>query len=237
MIVIVCQLCLQLLTMQAPRIPVGGSFSEVFSVFQNPARMASLEHFTAGAYTERRFMLRELSVQALALGVPLAGGVIGVKLWQLGYRLYREQLLGLGYALPLGKKLKAAAGLNYRPGGAGGELGVDWQLTSQFNMGMHLYHPGGNDAAGMVTLGYRASEQLRLEAVMRKDVTMPLSVRVQCAYSPLKRFVVLGGWATQPVYHFAGIGYGGGRWKIGVTGSFHYTLGITPGISLLWGRE
>ncbi|WP_346316005.1 hypothetical protein [Chitinophaga sp. YIM B06452] len=236
MIVIVC-FCLQFLTMQAPRIPAGGSFSEVFSVFQNPARLALLEHFTAGAYTERRFMLRELSVQALAFGMPLAGGVIGIKLWQLGYRLYREQLFGLGYALPLGSRLKAAASLNYSRGGMGGELGVDWQLTSQFNMGMHLYHPGSDDAAGMVTLGYRASEQLRLEAVMRKDVTMPMSVRVQCAYLPLKRFMVLGGWATQPVYQFAGIGYGGERWKIGVTGSFHHTLGITPGISLVWGKE
>ncbi|WP_123864624.1 hypothetical protein [Chitinophaga barathri] len=237
MIVIVCQLCLQLLVVQAPRIPVNGSFSEVFSVFQNPARLVSLQHVTAGLYTERRFMLRELSMHALALGMPLAGGVMGVKLWQLGYRYYREQLFGLGYALPLGKRLRAAAGFNYRRGGVGGELGVDWLLTPQLNMGVHLYHPGSDDAASMVMLGYKASEQVMMEAAFRKDVSMPLSVRVQCTYWPVKRFLVLGGWATQPVYQYAGIGYGVEKWRIGVTGSFHHTLGITPGISLVWGKE
>src|SRR5687768_2748308 len=176
MIVIVCQLCLQLLVVQSPRVPVNGSFSEVFSVFQNPARLASLKHVTAGAHTEQRFMLKELSVQALALGMPLAGGVIGIKLWQLGYRYFREPLLGLGYALPLGDRLKVAASLNYRRGGAGAEIGVDWQPAPLFNIGLHLYHPGSDDAAGMVTLGYRASGQVMLDAALRKDLLMPLSV-------------------------------------------------------------
>ncbi|MBO9154891.1 hypothetical protein ACFOTA_21935 [Chitinophaga sp. GCM10012297] len=237
MIVIVCQLCLQLLLMQVPRIPANGSFSEVFNVFQNPARLASVKHVAAGVYAERRFMLREIGVHALALGMPVAGGVAGLKLWQMGYRLYREHLAGLSYALPLEKRLKVAVGLNYRDGGLGGEAGVDWQLTPQFNMGLHLYHPGANDAAGMVTLGYQASDQVRMEAALRKEVLMPLSVRVTCAYRPVKYLVLLGGWATQPVFQFAGVGYGGRNWRIGMTGSFHSTLGITPGISLVWEKE
>lgn len=237
MIVIVCQLCLQLLLMQAPRIPVNGSFSEVFNVFQNPARLASMKQAAAGVYSERRFMLQELGVHALALGMPVAGGVAGLKLWQMGYRLYREHLAGLSYALPLGRRLKASVGLNYRQGGLGGEAGVDWQLTPQFNMGLQVYHPRAEDAANMVTLGYQASAQVRMEAVLRKDVLAPLSVRVLCAYRPVEYLVLFGGWATQPVFQFAGVGYGGRNWRIGMTGSFHSTLGLTPGISLVWGKE
>jgi hypothetical protein len=237
MMIIVCRLWLQLLLLQALQVPLNGSFSEVFTVFQQPARLASLKHAAAGVYTERRFMLKELSVHALALGLPVAGGVAGLQLWQLGYRYYREYLIGLCYALPLGSRLKAVAGLNYRRAGPGAEAGLDWQLSPQFNMGLHLYHPRGDDAASSVTLGYQASAQVRLEAALRKEAGRPLAVCVLGVYRPVKRFVVMGGWATQPVYQFAGVGYGAAHWRLGVTGSFHQTLGITPGILWVWGRE
>ena len=226
-----------LLCVQSPQLPAGGGFSTVFSVFRNPGAMADLRHPSAGLYTERRFMLREMNVYALAVGMPLSGGVIGLKVWQFGFPLYREQLLGIGYALPLGERLKAAVSLNYLLRRFDAELGLLWQLTDALRIGVHLWAPGRQTGVYTAGVYYRPTAGLRLEGEWRKEAQLPLYTRVQCLYRPADVVLLLAGFSASPAMPFAGAAFRTGQLQIGVTGSYHLMLGITPGITVVWGTE
>jgi hypothetical protein len=230
--VIVCYVSM-LLGVQFPHFPAGG-FSPVFNVFGNPGAMAALPHVTAGVYTERRFMLKEMSVYAAALGVPVSAGVLGLKLWQYGFPLYRRQLAGLGYALPLGERLCAGVCLNYGTAGFEGELGLQWQLTKEVGVGLHYRAP--ERAAGIYTAGifYAPSSTVRLEGEWRKEAHWPLVTRVQCRYRPAAALTLLAGFSAAPATQFAGAAFRAGRLQIGVTGSYHSLLGVTPGVMMVW---
>lgn len=234
---IVCQLCMQLLCVQFPQFPAGGGFSKVFNVFRNPAAIAGLPQATAGLYTERRFLLKEMNVYAMALGIPVSAGAIGIKLWQFGFPLYRQQLAGLGYALPLGSRLQAAVCLNYWMKGLDAELGLVWKLTREIGVGLHLWGPGKETGVYTAGISYMPSPGLRLEGEWRKELHMPLMMRIQCLYRPADALVLLAGFSAAPATQFAGAAFRAGRLQIGVTGSYHLLLGITPGISLVWGGE
>ncbi|WP_158617991.1 hypothetical protein [Chitinophaga lutea] len=235
--IIVCQLLMQLLCIQMPQFPAGGSFSSVFQVFRNPGAMADVQHPAAGLYTERRFLLKEMNVYALALGMPVSAGVLGFKLWQFGFPLYREQLAGLGYALPLGERLRAAVCLNYRAQALEAELGLVWKLTKELRVGLHCYGPGGASGAYTASVYYLPAPGLRLEGEWRKEAQLPLFTRVQCLYRPADALWLLAGFSAAPPTQFAGAAFRAGRLQVGVTGSYHLLLGITPGVTLVWGRE
>lgn len=233
---IVCKLCM-LVCMQSPQFPPGGGFSAVFNIFRNPGALADVRHPAAGLYTERRFMLNELNVYALALSTPLSAGVLGLKLWQFGFPLYREQLAGIGYALPLGDRLKAAVCLNYLVRGFDGELGLLWKLTEEVNIGLHVWGPGRKTGIYSAGIYYMPSAGLRLEGEWRKEANMPLLTRVQCLYRPASALLLLAGFSAAPAAPFMGAAFRVSRLQIGVTGSYHTLLGITPGITLTWEQQ
>ena len=130
---------------------------------------------------ERRFMLKEISGYALTLGAPVSAGSLGMMLWRYGYALYREQLLGLAYALPLGNRLKAGLQLDYRrtqmPGygtaGITGRLGLVGCLTEQCRIGLQVFNPsgsGGPPAVYIAGLGYEPSAKFLLEAEWKRKL-------------------------------------------------------------------
>lgn len=220
-----------------PPVFPASSFSPVMQVFRNPGVLTDLQHLAAGLYTERRFLLKELNVYSMALGMPLAAGVLGFKLWQLGYPLYREQLAGLGYALPLGSRLRAAVFLDYGTYGMDAELGLVWQLTKEAGLSLHLWGPGKRYGVYTAGVSYMPSAGLRLEGEWRKEAHWPVFMRVQCLYRPAGSIWLLAGFSAAPATQFAGAAFRAGRLQIGVTGSYHSLLGITPGIMLVWEKE
>lgn len=252
MLIIVCALFAHVLFAQVPESPFPGaysrSFSQAFPQWRNTAALADVRHLSIGVFTERRFMLKEMSGYALTLGAPVSAGALGMMLWQYGYALYREQWVGLAYALPLGSRLKAGLQLDYRrtqmPGygmtGMTGRLGLVGRLTEQCRIGLQVFNPsgsGGPPAVYVAGLGYEPSSQFLLEAEWKKESSMPLSSRVCVVYRPVTRFWAMGGFATQPAQQFAGIGYSAGDLRINVCGSYHMLLGITPSMMVVWIKE
>lgn len=250
MLTIVCSLCALLLLAQPPRLPSIGvyslKFTEVFAADRNPAALTGIKKYTAGVYAERRFMLKEMSGYALNAALPVASGTIGLRMKQFGFSLYKEQMFGVGYALPLGKKLSTGIYLNYnmqsapqfRQAGMIAECGVRWQIAERIGLGINVFNPAGK-GLNLYTMGigYTPSPQLLIEAECRKEEGKPLSTLVDVVYRPLQRFWLLGGFATQPVYQFAGLGFVLRNMRIGVTGSRHQLLGFTPGIMVTWEAE
>lgn len=250
MLAIVCSLCALLLLAQPPRLPSIGvyslKFTEVFSADRNPAALAGIKKYTAGIYAERRFMLKEMSGYALNGALPVASGTIGIRIKQFGFSLYKEQMFGAGYALPLGEKLKAGIHLDYnmqrapqfKEAGMIAECGVLWQIAERVGLGVNVFNPTGKGLKlYTMGVGYAPSSQLLIEAECRKEEGRPLSTLVDGIYRPLQRFWLLGGFATQPVYQFAGLGFLLRNMRIGIIGSRHQLLGFTPGITVTWEAE
>lgn len=245
MLAIVCSLCAQLLWAQPSRLPFTGAysrnFSELFSINRNPAALAGIKKHTTGIYAERRFMLKEMSGYALNGALPVPHGTIGIRLWQHGFSLYREQLFSAGYALPLGKRFRAGIHLNYlllrapqfKENTITAEVGLLWQIAEHFGIGTHM----NGTKLYTIGIGYEPSSQLLIEAEWKKEEGQPLSTLVDGIYRPLQAFWLLGGFATQPVYQFAGMGFMWRNIRISITGSRHQLLGITPGISLIWAAQ
>jgi len=247
---IVCSLYALLLLAQPLRLPSTGvyslSFTEVFAAERNPAALAGIKKITAGIYAERRFMLKEMSGYALNGALPVASGTIGLRVKQFGFSLYKAQSFGIGYALPLGKKVSAGVQLNYNmqrapqfnESGVTAECGVLWQIAERAGIGVNMVNPSGKGLKlYSMGIGYNPSPQLLLEAECRKEEGKPLSTIVDAVYRPLQRFWLLGGFATQPVYQFAGLGFLLRSMRIAITGSRHQLLGFTPGIAVTWEAE
>lgn len=250
MLAIVCSLYALLLLAQPPRLPSAGvyslKFTEVFAADRNPAALAGIKKYTAGVYAERRFMLKEMSGYALNAALPVASGTMGIRIKQFGFSLYKEQMFGTGYALPLGRKVSAGIHLNYNMQRAPqfretemiAECGVLWQITERAGIGINVFNPSGKGLKlYTMGIGYTPSSQLLIEAECRKEAGKPPGTLVDAVYRPLKGFWLLGGFATQPVYQFAGVGFLLRNVRISVTGSRHQLLGFTPGIAVTWEAE
>ena len=52
--------------------------SDVWSVFHNQAGLAGLEHIVIGFHHENKFIVPQYGLQALAIGIPVRPGTIGV---------------------------------------------------------------------------------------------------------------------------------------------------------------
>lgn len=250
MLAIFCSLCALIFLAQPSRLPSIGvysrNFAEVFAANRNAAALAGIKKHTAGVYAERRFMLKEMSGYALNAALPVTSGTIGVHIEQFGFRLYKEQLFSAGYAMPLGKKLSAGIHMDYGMQHAPqysqtfmmAEAGLLWQLAERLTIGANVVNPTGKGLK-LYTLGvgYEPSSQVLIEAEWRKEEGQPLITWVDGIYRPLRRFWLLGGFATQPVYQFAGVGFLLRNMRISITGSHHQLLGFTPGIAFTWAAE
>lgn len=245
MLTIVCALCVHFLLAQPPKFPFAGTygqhFSQPFSYVRNTAALADVDHLSLGVFSARRFGMKELGEYALTLGVPVASGAMCINIWQQGFTLYREQVGGLAYALPLGARLKAGLQLNYRrlpyASQFTGEVGMIFRLTDHCRIGLQVFNPSGSGdppAMYVAGIGYEASKQFLVEAEWQKEQRESLSVLVNAVYRPARVFWVNLGFGTKPVNRFLGMGCRVGELQINMMGSYHWPLGITPSIMLAW---
>ncbi|MGX5817820.1 hypothetical protein ACWKWU_06475 [Chitinophaga lutea] len=201
--------------------------------------MAALQKTGAGILQERPFGVSELDVHALALGLPTGSGVIGLKLWQAGFSLYREQLAAAGYAMPLGRKLQAAVSLGWSQAGgqasAVGEAGLLWKLIPQVRFGLHLVNPFQPGSVQTLGLYYQLSQHLEAEAEWRKEMSFAPSLQVLFRYHPSPVLLVTAGLRTAPIQQFGGAAVTWRNWQIGISAAYHALLGISPGVLLVWG--
>ena len=88
------------------------SHADVFSFTSNQASLAQLKNTSAGVFSERRFMLEEMSLYQAAVGVLTSSGNFGLKAGYYGFSDYNETQLGLAYARSLGNKMDLGVQFN-----------------------------------------------------------------------------------------------------------------------------
>lgn len=226
-----------------------------WSLFQNQAGLVAVEGFSAGAFYQMRFAMRELSTAGFGAAKPLGtDGVIGLSYLQYGYSGYREQRFGLAYARKLGENFDAGVQIDYvgvfLGGGYGSTAaftfqgGFRYEASSKVVLAGHVYNPvrarlsefNDERLPSVLRFGgvYTLSDKVRISAELRKHLEHPLSAAAGVEYEALKDFYIRTGFAGAPSRFSFGMGYRTGSFQFDIAASRHELLGFTPQIALTY---
>jgi hypothetical protein len=225
--------------------------ADVFSFAANQASLASMKQFSAGIYSERRYMLEDLSTFQSALAMPTSGGSFGLMLNYLGNKGYNESQAGLAYARSIGDQVDIGVQFNYQQFKTSGygstslvnmEAGLIGQITDRLRAGVHLYNLAERAisrteglslpfiySAGM---GYDVSQQLYIGATLEKEENYPVTFCAGVHYSINEKVFARCGISTQNSTFFFGGGVLLNTLRVDATASIHPYLGVTPGLMI-----
>lgn len=219
------------------------------------ASMARAGKFSAGLYAERRYMLNELAHYIAAFSVALDPGRIGVVIKYFGNPGYNESQAGLAYARSIGE-MDIGIQFNYfmfSTAGYGRSAAVNFEgglmipVHNKFRAGMHVYNPLGTGllklpqehlptiySAGM---GYELSQHFFIGSLIEKEEGKPVDISVGMQYNFSKKLRAMAGVSTALASFYFGAAIKIEEVRIQVSIHNHQRLGLTPGMSAVFGKE
>jgi len=225
---------------------------DAFSFTANQASLALNKNFSAGFYGERRFMLAELSCYQLAVALPTSSGNFGLQANYSGNAGFNETSAGLAYARSLGQ-VDFGVQFNYyqvKIAGYGNASAVNFEaggilhINEQFQTGVHVYNPTGAHVGKAneeqlpfvysFGLGYDASEKFFIGAEIQKEEDQPVNANIGLQYAFEKKLFTRVGISSATASFYLGTGFLWNGFRIDVTASIHPTLGVTPGMLLVY---
>lgn len=227
----------------------GSKNADILAVAANPAALAGLEHTTAGIYSERRFLLRDLANYILAAGVVTKHGNIGFIARYAGFNAYRESQFSLLHARPLGTKAAIGIQFNYSTtrisnygslNAIGVELASTWRLSEKIYAGIQVANSIKNkkwkqfSPPSMYTAswGFEASEKFLSGVTICKEENQPVNVQVALQYKFLPACRAGIGLSSATSSAWLGTGLSWKNSRVDVIAAFHPQLGVTPAIAL-----
>ena len=86
---------------------------DVWSSRNNQGSLGFVRQADVGAFYENRFFVKELSQSGFAAVVPIKKGTFSLAYSSIGYKLYRESQVTLGYGLKLSETISLGVGFDY----------------------------------------------------------------------------------------------------------------------------
>lgn len=231
----------------------GSKQADAFSVTSNQAALAHRTHFSAGIYSERRFLLQELSIYQLAAVIPTASGNFGISGTYLGFIEQNETKVGLAYGRKLYNWLNAGVQFNYHTlhtAGYGSASAISVEaaaliaISEQLHIGLQINNPskakiGKEDAEQLpliytIGLSYEPSENLLLSTAIEKVENWPLNIKAGLQYKLNDRVAGRAGVETATASFYLGAGIWLHNVRLDAVATIHSQLGFTPGLMLLY---
>lgn len=247
---------------QSLRLPVSamhlrltGYSSQFTDAFSSTATLGALgrkQTFSAGLFTEKRFLLKELNAFSAAVVLPAGPGNFAWKGDYSGSPSYNESSAGLAYGRQLGK---VALGLQFtyfslktagygKASTVGFDAGILWPLSSQLSVGLQASNPVGVSwsknaveqipAIYTLGLGYDLSPQVFIGLEAEKAEEQPVSINTGLQYVVAEKLVARAGIRSATGLYYLGLGVRLNALRIDATVSVHPYLGTTPGLLLLY---
>jgi hypothetical protein len=229
------------------------NFTDAFSVINNQASLANYKQGAAGIYSERRFLLKELSNVTASVIMPFRQGGIGINAHYFGDAHFSNSQVGLAYGKKLSEQVDLGIQFNYntiRVAGYGSsgavtiEIGSLWQLTKKMQMGLHVYNPAGGKfgkqsqeklaAIYKAGIGYEASDKFFISTELVKEEHQSITVNAGMQYQFAQQFFTRALVSTATGQFAAGIGV---RWKkirLEIVSSYNPRFGFSPALLLLF---
>lgn len=233
------------------------TLSDVWSTNNNQAGLGFMTDITGGIFYENRFLLKETSYRAGAFVLPVKTGAFGLSVTSFGYSAYSETKAGLSYGQRFGDKFSVGVQLNYlntklnqdygSRNTVTGAVGIISKLSDELSIGVHVYNPTRSKLAEYdneriptvmkLGLDYRFSKKVMIGVETEKDMNYDASVKAGLEYHITEIFYLRGGISTNPTLSSFGFGLQMKNFKMDISSSFHQTLGMTPGISLIYQKK
>ena len=229
---------------------------DAFSFRSNSASLAGIKSFAAGVFSERRFLLKELSSYSVVAALPTASGAVGLRGDYFGEVLYNESGMGLAYGRSLGTKADVGLGFHYFSMKAAGygaaatvtfDAGAVLYLSDVVQAGVSVYNPvgmklgkGGEEKLPSIYsfgIGYDASPQAFIGAEVQKTEDQPVSVNAGLQYLFAEKLIARSGFSSAASVYYLGFGVKLQKLRIDVAASVHPYLGVTPGLLLLYSSK
>lgn len=225
--------------------------NDALSFTANQAALAQVKNAGAGICGEKRFLLANINVYALAAALPTQLGSFGIQVNYCGFKNFTENKIGLAYARGAGRKVDLGIQFNYysyRIPGYGNatavfaEAGAIFHISTKLNAGVHIYNPSGAKlgktageklaAAYKFALGYDASPDFFISTEIIKEEDKPVNVLAGVQYQFAKKFFARAGMLSETSAAFAGVGVSWKNFRADVAASYHPQLGVSPGVLL-----
>jgi hypothetical protein len=228
--------------------------SDEWSVFNNQAGLAWCKMYSAGIYFENRFLVKDLSLKAVAVTLPAGKGAFGISFRQFGFSLYSEMNAGIAYGMRLAKRFSVGIQADYfRLHVADGfkdnsvffcEIGLQYRAADHLWLGLHLTNPvplklssRTNERLPVrMSLGasWRITEGLQSEVEVEKDLAHKPVLKAGLEYRPAKKLVMRMGLLTNPAAFTFGCGLDFGNLQFDIASSYSFVLGYSPQASLTY---
>lgn len=232
------------------------STSDIWSIFNNPAGIATQTAISAGVNYENRYLMKELGSKSAAVLVPSRFGVLGLSFNQFGYSLYNENKVGLAYARSFGEILRIGVQLDYLTTKIAEnydgaqlltfEIGIQSKINDKITLGAYVFNPAGFSSAQYIEeqapivarlgLSYNFTSSFHGIAEVEKNFETRTSVRLGMEYFIQEKFSVRTGISTYPAQFTLGAGMQLRHFQFHIAGSMHQTLGVSTqaGIIFQW---
>jgi hypothetical protein len=262
-LLVVLLLSMMLCRPQSLRKPVSvayagaGAYSknhaDVFSFTTNQAALSLINNSQVGIYSERKFLLPELTVYQLVLAFVTRSGNIGIKTVYSGFGPYNEIQGGAAYARTLGKKAAVGIQFNYNGISVAGygkafaltaELGALFHITDELHMGIHIDNPVGGrfgmrrqekvPSVYTIGFGYEPSEDFFTSVEIIKEEKQPVNVNAGIQYRFARQLLVRAGVSSDVSLLWMGAGVLWKTFRVDLSAAFHPQLGISPGLLVLF---
>ncbi len=230
------------------------SLSDVWSVQQNQAGLGFIHDISAGVYYENRFLLKELSLKAAVIALPVKGGTFGIGITDFGYSSYSENKYCFSFAKAFSKKFSMAIAMDYlttkiaegygSKGVLAAEIGLQAKPIKGLTIGAHLFNPTRTQLADynneriptILRLGadYSFSDKVIVAVETQKDMAQTAFFKAGVEYKAVKEFYLRAGLSTNPNMSSFGFGLNLKNLKIDFSGTYHQVLGFSPQFGLTY---
>jgi hypothetical protein len=169
-----------------------------------------------------------------------------------GCALYNESKTGITYARAFSHTFSAALQLNYHytaisshygtKGTVSFEMGMLYQLLPQVSIGVHIFNPSGArmlDDERIPTIvragaAWQLSNKVLLLAETEKDMLHRPVFKSGLEYHIIQPLYFRVGIGTRPTTNSFGLGFRSGNIQVDLATSFHYILGYSPQLNLVY---
>jgi len=230
------------------------AFYDSWSGFNNQAGLGWCKKFSAGAYYENRFLVKELSTKAIGVILPVKKGAFGLSFQHFGFSLYNEIKTGLAFGMRFGNAFSVGIELDYMRFHIGDdygtknlftfEIGLQYRVKEQLCLGVHLFNPVPVKLTDdpveriptLIRLGiaWQISRNFIASAEAEKDLVNTPIIKAGMEYHFINPLFIRIGFLTNPTQFTFGFGLEFGKLSFDIASSYHMVLGFSPQGSIIY---
>lgn len=228
---------------------------DVWSARNNQGSLGFVNQAAVAAFSENRFLVKELMQSGFAAVAPIKLGTFGLSYSSIGYKLYRESHVSLGYGMKLSDAVSAGVSLDYLNTRIGdvygqanaftGSIGLTARITNNIAISTHIYNPfrakitnyNNEKVPTILKFGaqYIFSKQVFMVLEAEKTSAQKVNLKGGIEYKPSSIVFIRVGGSSFPSQASFGIGINYNGLKIDVSSIYHSVLGVSPQIGLNYG--